>query len=164
MSFLKRMKLRSCPKCKNAKIPYGQKHTCNPSRDEDVAPENRPELHYRKDVILNQGRRFGTDEIKRQERSANEVPRSTGGTAAVSPYIPKAQPEPKRSYQQKIERQNEPKVTQREEVYPETEMRYENPSDVRSMDYTKDYAHAYREEGKYGSHSSHDGFDDESNP
>jgi len=164
MPFLKRLRLRSCPKCKNAKIPYGQKHICNPSRDKDVAPENRPVLHHRKDVILCQGRRFGSDETKQQNPSAKQVPRNTGGTAAVSSYIPKAQPEPERSYKQKSDRQPESKVTQREEAHPETETRYESPADVRSMDYTRDYAHAYREEGKYGSHASHDSFDDESNP
>lgn len=33
-----------------------------------------------------------------------------------------------------------------------------------NLDATKPYAHAYREQGKYGSHPSHDGFDDESSP
>jgi hypothetical protein len=32
------------------------------------------------------------------------------------------------------------------------------------LDHTKDYAHPCRESGKYGSHSMHDGFDDESGP
>ncbi|MCU1241599.1 MAG: hypothetical protein JWO71_2325 [Candidatus Acidoferrum typicum] len=32
------------------------------------------------------------------------------------------------------------------------------------LDHTKNYAHPYRESGKYGSHSMHDGFDDESGP
>jgi hypothetical protein len=31
-----------------------------------------------------------------------------------------------------------------------------------NLDATKDYAHAYREQGRFGSHPSHDGFDDES--
>lgn len=31
-----------------------------------------------------------------------------------------------------------------------------------NLDATKPYAHAYREHGKFGSHPSHDGFDDES--
>ncbi|HZS09826.1 MAG TPA: hypothetical protein VFD58_33680 [Blastocatellia bacterium] len=34
----------------------------------------------------------------------------------------------------------------------------------RKLDYTRPYAHAYREQGRYGSHPSHDGFDDDSNP
>ena len=34
----------------------------------------------------------------------------------------------------------------------------------KNLDATKLYAHAYREQGKYGSHPSHDGFDDESEP
>ena len=32
-----------------------------------------------------------------------------------------------------------------------------------NLDFTKPYAHANREHGKFGSHPSHDGFDDESN-
>jgi len=31
-----------------------------------------------------------------------------------------------------------------------------------NLDATKPYAHAYREHGRFGSHPSHDGFDDES--
>ena len=34
----------------------------------------------------------------------------------------------------------------------------------KNLDATKLYAHAYREQGRYGSHPSHDGFDDESGP
>ena len=34
----------------------------------------------------------------------------------------------------------------------------------KNLDATKLYAHAYREHGRYGSHSSHDGFDGESTP
>jgi hypothetical protein len=34
----------------------------------------------------------------------------------------------------------------------------------RNLDATKQYAHTCREQGKYGSHPSHDGFDDESGP
>jgi hypothetical protein len=34
----------------------------------------------------------------------------------------------------------------------------------KNLDVTKPYAHAYRETGRYGSHPSHDGFDDESGP
>ena len=41
---------------------------------------------------------------------------------------------------------------------------YESPQSVRAMDHTRLYAHAFRELGRYGSHPSHDGFDDESNP
>ena len=37
-------------------------------------------------------------------------------------------------------------------------------SKEKNLDATKGYAHPYREDGKYGSHPSHDGFDDESNP
>jgi hypothetical protein len=32
----------------------------------------------------------------------------------------------------------------------------------RRLDYTRPYAHAYREQGRFGSHPSHDGYDDES--
>lgn len=46
----------------------------------------------------------------------------------------------------------------------EDDLRYESPQSVRAMDYTREYAHAFREQGRYGSHPSHDGFDDESNP
>lgn len=34
----------------------------------------------------------------------------------------------------------------------------------KNLDATKLYAHPYREQGRYGSHPSHDGFDDESGP
>lgn len=34
----------------------------------------------------------------------------------------------------------------------------------RLLDATKDYAHTFREAGRYGSHPSHDRFDDDSNP
>lgn len=34
----------------------------------------------------------------------------------------------------------------------------------KNLDSTKLYAHPYREQGRYGSHPSHDGFDDESSP
>ena len=34
----------------------------------------------------------------------------------------------------------------------------------KNLDATKLYAHAYREHGRFGSHPSHDGFDDESSP
>jgi uncharacterized C2H2 Zn-finger protein len=34
----------------------------------------------------------------------------------------------------------------------------------KNLDATKLYAHPYREQGKFGSHPSHDGFDDESSP
>lgn len=40
--------------------------------------------------------------------------------------------------------------------------RSENPNAPKNLDYTRPYAHAYREMGKFGSHPSHDGFDDES--
>lgn len=46
----------------------------------------------------------------------------------------------------------------------EDDARYESPQAVRAMDHTREYAHAFREQGRYGSHPSHDGFDDESNP
>lgn len=34
----------------------------------------------------------------------------------------------------------------------------------RGFDATRDYAHNFRDHGQFGSHPSHDGFDDESNP
>jgi hypothetical protein len=34
----------------------------------------------------------------------------------------------------------------------------------KNLDATKLYAHSYREQGRYGSHPSHDGFDDDSGP
>jgi hypothetical protein len=34
----------------------------------------------------------------------------------------------------------------------------------KNLDATKLYAHSYREQGRFGSHPSHDGFDDESSP
>jgi hypothetical protein len=44
------------------------------------------------------------------------------------------------------------------------DFRYEDPRSIRLMDHTRPYAHAYREGGRFGSHPSHDGFDDESKP
>ena len=34
----------------------------------------------------------------------------------------------------------------------------------KNLDATKLYAHSYRKRGRFGSHPSHDGFDDESGP
>jgi hypothetical protein len=36
--------------------------------------------------------------------------------------------------------------------------------EVRRMDYAKGYAHSFREQSRYGSHPSHDGFGDYPNP
>jgi len=41
---------------------------------------------------------------------------------------------------------------------------YEQVNGRDRMDATKLYAHAFRENGKYGSHPLHDGMDDESGP
>ena len=42
----------------------------------------------------------------------------------------------------------------------------EYPQDMleRNLDETKDYAHSFRENGRFGSHPSHDGFGDDSEP
>lgn len=40
----------------------------------------------------------------------------------------------------------------------------EETQQQRLLDATKDYAHAFREQGRFGSHPSHDRFDDDSNP
>jgi hypothetical protein len=40
----------------------------------------------------------------------------------------------------------------------------EKPSWWNNLDATKDYGYPARESGRYGSHPSHDGFDDESKP
>jgi hypothetical protein len=40
----------------------------------------------------------------------------------------------------------------------------ETPSWRNNLDATKDYGYPARETGRYGSHPSHDGFDDESKP
>lgn len=40
---------------------------------------------------------------------------------------------------------------------------YAQPAE-KNLDATKGYAHAYRENGRFGSHPSHDGYDDESSP
>jgi hypothetical protein len=45
-----------------------------------------------------------------------------------------------------------------------SESRYESPQMARRLDHTRLYAHNFRENGLYGSHPSHDSFDDESNP
>lgn len=44
------------------------------------------------------------------------------------------------------------------------DVKFHNSLFDKSIDVTKDYAQAYRENGRFGSHPSHDGFDDESNP
>ena len=43
-------------------------------------------------------------------------------------------------------------------------VKFEGPVHSPNLDATKDYAHAFRERGSFGSHPSHDGFDDESSP
>jgi hypothetical protein len=49
-------------------------------------------------------------------------------------------------------------------ISPISESLYESPQMVRRLDHTRLYAHSFRENGLYGSHPSHDSFDDESNP
>lgn len=44
-------------------------------------------------------------------------------------------------------------------ISPQTESKLE-----KQLDYTKPYAHSYREHGKFGSHPSHDNFEDDSEP
>lgn len=39
----------------------------------------------------------------------------------------------------------------------------DEPASVRSMDATRGYAHPFREQGRFGSHPSHDGYGDEDN-
>jgi phage FluMu protein Com len=41
---------------------------------------------------------------------------------------------------------------------------YDQVSGRDRIDATKDYAHNFREDGRFGSHPSHDGFDDDSGP
>jgi len=48
------------------------------------------------------------------------------------------------------------------ERWKEDLTRKENPNSPKNLDYTRPYPLAYRENGRYGSHPSHDGFDDES--
>lgn len=59
---------------------------------------------------------------------------------------------------------NIPQASKRGSTKLVDDERYEHPQSVRKMDHTRLYAHAFREEGRYGSHPSHDGFDDESKP
>jgi len=47
---------------------------------------------------------------------------------------------------------------------PSSEATWAEVNSRDKLDHTKNYAHPYRESGKYGSHSMHDGFDDESGP
>jgi len=51
--------------------------------------------------------------------------------------------------------------TDRHERWKEQLQKLQTPF-PKNLDATRPYAHAYRELGKYGSHPSHDGFDDES--
>jgi hypothetical protein len=51
-----------------------------------------------------------------------------------------------------------------EDVVPDTSLGYERPKDVTGMDKTRNYGYPSREDGRYGSHPSHDAFDDESKP
>lgn len=41
---------------------------------------------------------------------------------------------------------------------------YQADAEQRSFDATRDYARSFRDHGQFGSHPSHDGFDDESTP
>lgn len=54
-------------------------------------------------------------------------------------------------------------VPRASQVSPGRSTTFVAPRD-KNLDITKPYAHAYRETGRYGSHPSHDGFDDESGP
>ena len=53
-----------------------------------------------------------------------------------------------------------------EENYDENEIDdiLEFGQTIRNMDHTRSYAHFFRETGKFGSHPSHDSFDDGSKP
>lgn len=51
-----------------------------------------------------------------------------------------------------------------ENVSPEAVLGYEHPKDATRMDKMRNYGYPCRETGRYGSHPSHDGFDDESQP
>jgi hypothetical protein len=53
----------------------------------------------------------------------------------------------------------EPRMTAEPPHQLENEVFQERLS--RTMDATKDYAHNFREKGRYGSHPSHDNYDDE---
>lgn len=125
-----------------------------PLRDSEEEPEHRPELHYRDDLKA----ALST----RHKKSKQAPPISARGTATIGVLLPKIE----------VERDKRPvkrrkgKTAQKDLclIHLETETQYESPKDVRDIDHTKLYAHSYREEGKYGSHPSHDGFDDESNP
>lgn len=51
-----------------------------------------------------------------------------------------------------------------EEYYEDLDDAYHADFLQKNIDATRLYAHSYRETGKYGSHSGHDGYDDESDP
>jgi hypothetical protein len=140
-----------CPKCKGT---YSRKsHECYPARNREVPPENRPELHHRDDL---KAALSPKGEIKHEPSAISP------GTVGV--LLPEIEPERKErpvKIRKGVSKQKDRKPTL---DHPETETRYESPKAIRDMDQTNDYAHAYREEGKYGSHPSHNGFDDESTP
>jgi hypothetical protein len=58
----------------------------------------------------------------------------------------------------RLNRQQKP-VTRKSEMVAREDLRAEQ-----KLDRTRPYAHAYRKNGKFGSHPVHDGFDDESKP
>lgn len=141
----------TCPKCKGR---YRRKpHKCYPAKDREDPPENRPELHHRDDL---KAALSPKSEIKHEPSAV-----SPGTVGILLPEIELERKERPVKIRKGVSKQKDRKSTL---DHPETESRYESPKAVRDMDKTKDYAHGYREEGKYGSHPSHDGFDDESNP
>ena len=144
---------QKCPKCNGR---YRRKsHACYPAKDREVPPENRPELHYRDDLKA---------ALSPKREIKHEPPPIAPGTATVDLLLPEIEPERNERPVKIRKGKGEQKGQSQTLAQSESETRYESPKAVRDMDHPKDYAHAYREEGKYGSHPSHDGFDDESNP
>jgi hypothetical protein len=157
MPFLKRVRVpEKCPNCKGTYDKFGKKaHECFPARDREELPENRPELHHRDDLKA---------ALSPKRDKEPELPVTTSGTATVGILLPEIEPVRKERPLKRHKAKPESKDSN-QPVVPETETRYESPKDVQDMDHTKLWPHAYREEGyRYGSPSSFDSFDDESNP
>lgn len=97
-----------------------------------------------------------TSKDVRQHRDA--IP--THGTATInSGYIPPSDEEPRT-----VSKADATVDNSDENVSPETTLAYEHPRDVTQMDKMRNYGYPCREDGRYGSHPSHDAFDDESKP
>lgn len=114
----------------------------------------------------------GIEKIKRQQAKSHQT--TQNGLIPCSVCSALVRPDRLKKHLRKVHRLRAPLKSMRNNRTVSSESstnskvvfdsQYEDPRAVRQIDHTRLYAHAFREGGRYGSHPSHDGFDDESKP